>query len=273
MSTSDKIAKAYLAMKKPKRYPSLFGSFGSHSTEVIQEAIESHHSYVMDDKYYDTVEEDRVHDAHKLHDDLNESVSKYTKRSREVNGMLHGHYNDEPHDRSHVDHAKEVEQSLNKNVAHEHFHVFTGLPHSPFKRTAVVAGNHMVHMPAFTSTTTDFRKSLIFAQRDDTTKHNASVHSGKVEPMAYHVLKIHVHPGVSIASVRHVAHYSKENEMLMNRGYDMKIDPVPTRVHHESQAPLYVWNAYPVARRPRDVSVDTGKKTESPVRLGIKTQS
>ena len=271
---SDKIAKAYIAMKKPKRFPSLFGCFGSHSDESLTEEIQSSHSYVMDDRYHsDEAYEDHIHETHKLHDDLNDSVSKYTRKSYFVNSMLHHHYNDKIHDRDHVDHAKEIEQSLNKNVSKEHFHVYTGLPHSPFKNVSTVAGNHMVHMPAFTSTTTNFRKALIFSQRDDTTKHDAAVHSGRVEPMASHVLKIHVHPGTSIASVRHIAHYSKENEMLLNRGYDMRIDPVPTKVHHESDMPLYVWNAYPVARRPRNIDINTAKEENAPVRLGLKIQS
>ncbi len=284
---SDKIAKAYIAMKKPKRFPSLQTSFGKHSEKVeekpqskeeekkpLKEAIPFSNSYVMDDKNFDDAHTDSIHEKHKLHDDIDGLVEQYTHTSRDINSALHQHYNSEPHDREQIEVAKKIETALNKNVAQEHFHVYTGIHHSPFKNIATVGGNHMVHLPAFTSTTTHFRKAMIFSNVDKTTKHNPAIHSGDVEPMANHVLKLHIHPGVSIASVRHIAKYKGEHELVMNRGYDLKIDPVPTRIHHEADRPVYVWNAYPVERRGRNLNIDTGKDANpEPVRLGSKLQS
>ncbi len=287
---SDKIAKAYIAMKRPKRFPSLQTSFGEHSKKQeeppkepeskeddkkpLKEAIASSTTYVMDDKNYDDDHTDHIHESNKLHDDVDGLVEQYTHNSRDINSALHKHYNSDPHDRDQIEIAKKIEKALDKNVAKEHFHVYTGVHHSPFKNVATVGGNHMVHLPAFTSTSSHFRKAMIFTNRDDTTKHDPAVHSGHIEPMSNHVLKIHIHPGVSIASVRHIAKWKSENELIMNRGYDLRIDPVPTRVHHESDKPLYVWNAYPVERRGRNLNIDTGKDAnQEPVRLGSKLQS
>lgn len=251
---TDKIAKAYMAMKRPKLYPALQTVFGKHSAP-LEEAITVSHSYVMDDPLHDTKERDRLHKDHSIHmdEDALKDIRGYTTLSFMVNSALHKHYNDgEIFDHESIGKAKNIEKILDKHEAKENFHVYTGLRHSPFKAIANVNGNHMVHLPAFTSTSTSFRKASSFSAVDKDTKHDANVHGGIVEPMAKHVLKIHVHPGVSIASVRDLSENKHEHEMLMNRGYDLKIDPSPVKAKHEGgSSELYVWNAYPVSRKVR----------------------
>jgi hypothetical protein len=250
----DKIGKAYMAMKRPKKYPTLETVFGSHSRESLTEDTQRIDQYADTDHYADYKKEDSIHEKHKLtgaSDDVSNSFVSYTKDSYHINKTLHKHYGGEElnqHDTKQIPHIKNISGHLDKHLATEHFHVFTGVKHSPFKNIANVNGNHMVHLPSFTSTTTNVKKAVSFSMEDHETKHDPNVHSGDIDKSARHVLKIHVHPGVSIASVRHLSTNSHEEEMLMNRGYNLNIDPKPTKIEG-SKFNVYVWNAYPVSRR------------------------
>ena len=264
----DKVARAYLAMRAPQRYPAIHTSFGKHSqmSETLSEDIFVDTHYSEREKYAaNSKEAERIHSLHSEIKD-GHAISHYVLNSLPINSALHEHYGKTFNPDLDVsgwdgldkvstplDKAKELDTQLQGHVAKEDFHTYTGLFYSPFKHAIDEQGNHMVHMPAFTSTSTSFKKALTFSESDHTTKHEPLKHGGQIKSGARHVLKLNIPKGTQIASVKHLSRNPDEDEFLMNRGYDIAINPTPIMASGESNVPVYVWSATPTKRRPKPI--------------------
>jgi hypothetical protein len=263
---TDKIARAYLAMQRPKHYPVLDTLFGGHSAKKIEEVFVSK-TYSVDDPYSRTPElADRLHSDNKA--TSVRELREYSIHSTPINSALRKHHAD-PKQFNELLHAtstdwgarssdplmtsKAIDQHLSDHEASENFHLYTGIPHSPFRVAAVDSGNHVAHLPAFTSATTKFQKAMSFAEPDHETKHDKNLHGGLIEPGALHILKLNVNKGDSVASIRHFSANPEEDEMLVNRGYDITIHPRPVKASGETNRPVYVWSATLGRRRPRPI--------------------
>ena len=200
----------------------------------------------------------------KKHDDLHEehtaeptsSLREYTSFSFPVNSAMHNYSNTgtvKPSQKQDVELAKKIENDLTPYQAKKPFTVYTGLRYSPFKAATNIGGYFHAHMPSFVSTSTDLHTAEFFAAHDHDTEHNPSLHHGDIEPGSKHVLKIHVVPGTNIASVKKFSKYESENEMLLNRGYNVMINPRPTYLPPKGQglSPTYMWDTWVTRRTPR----------------------
>ena len=200
----------------------------------------------------------------KQHDDLhNENaisptpdLEKYVGFSRPINNALHEHSQTGAVRKINIpdiESAKQIESDLSGAIANKNFTVYTGLKHSPFHSSVNIGGYHHAHMPAFVSTSTHLNTAEFFAGYDRETNHNPAIHGGEIENGAKHVLKLHITPGANIGSVKNFAKYDTENEMLLNRGYNVMVNPRPTRLEKAPMAlaPTYVWDAWLTRRTPK----------------------
>ena len=262
---TDKIASAYLAMRRPKRFPVLNTVFGTHSNKQLDEVFIMK-EYSQNDPYTKSPElADKVHAQNKMKEELRE-VREYSIHSTAINSALHENHAGQSFDPELAKHAyswqrpvnaplqtaKSIDSYLTEHKSPEAVHVYTGLQHSPFKNPHIDGGNFVAHLPAFTSSSTNFKKALGFSSVDNETKHDKTVHGGAVEN-GYHVLKIHAPAGTELASIRHMSANPEEDEMLINRGYDITINPRPVLASGESNRPVYVWSASLTKRRPKPI--------------------
>ena len=197
---------------------------------------------------------DELHEQHAA--EATDPLREYTGFSFPVNSALHGHSQTgqiKPTQVQDIELAKKIENDLMPYQAKKPFTVYTGLRYSPFKSAMNIGGYFHAHMPSFVSTSTDLHTAEFFAAHDHDTEHDQSLHHGSIEPSAKHVLKIHVTPGTNIASVKNFSRYDSENEMLLNRGYNVMVNPRPTYLPPKGQGlgPTYVWDTWVTRRTPR----------------------
>lgn len=218
-------------------------SFGSHSQESVNEAARDH--------VHLAAEQERIHEKvaplheSKLSSRELASVVDYTDDSSDLNKSLyeHSHRAKVPEDKI-VEHSNALESALSKHKTTEPTHVFTGLRRSPAEHFA--AGAHdkptRVHVPAFISASTTLNKARTFATE---VSHRNDAHHG-ISGMAQHMLKIHMPAGTSAASMKSHSFIPGENEILLNRGHHLEIDPHPEHLGSD----MHLWNARVVEHKP-----------------------
>lgn len=197
---------------------------------------------------------DKLHEDHAAEE--TPALKEYTSFSRFVNSALHNHSQGKPLTKAtskDLADAGKIEEDLSPYTAKQAFHVYTGVAKSPIASAVSIGGYLHAHLPAFASTSTDLSTAEFFAAHDHTTEHNQFSHHGHIMSGAKHVLRIHVVPGTNIASVKHFAKYQSENEMLLNRGYNVMINPRPTylppKVHGTSAT--YMWDTWLTHKTPK----------------------
>lgn len=139
--------------------------------------------------------------------------------------------------------------------------LYTGLPESP-ATTAGFAWNStrekkLIHFPAYTSTTTDFDKSIYFTNKDKTSVHHESDHHGIILPGARHVLQLNfsdrIHHATSLYG-NSALNMDHEREILLGRGHEFILHPRPTKLTDGGYAdPIYVWKATPGIKKPTEL--------------------
>lgn len=244
--------------EKKSELPTMETSMGKHSVEPKKKVNESwdddddtysHHDEDSPPDFPHHSKEDQDHIHHHVTAEKDKSITKheklaiheYTKHSTGLADALHkNHKRKTPMDAGNHAHAAALTKVLSKQSTKEDTHVYTGLKHSPSEHFKDKDQKHAeVHLPAFTSTTTNPRTAHAFA---DDVKHNNDKHHGVQhnEYGATHILKIHVPKGTQAMSVRKHSNEPTEHEVLLNRGHNIKISRNPRHIG----GGVHIWDAH-----------------------------
>jgi len=145
--------------------------------------------------------------------------------------------------KSHVDNIKSV---LLPETKVDDLKLYTGVKVSP-AATAGVEWNStrpvkILHLPAFTSTSTNFDVATQFTEPDEESVHHESDHHDVIESGATHILQLHfphtIHHAASMID-HGVGH---EEEVLLGPNHSFELHPRPTKVDGPL-GPVYVWKA------------------------------
>lgn len=247
-----KTFKEYL--KSKNKYPSLETCFGSHS--VDPSTLEEEFDRVHIPEYSDAMTE-RVHkvvapiNVSSLSTPEYDAVKSYTARSYMTNDFLHktatGNKINEPET---SDKIKNIDSALDKHPTNVATSVFTGLKHSPTKLFPVIGDENpdhiMVHLPAYTSTSTSYGAARNFA---NPVAHENDADFG-IEPGRHrHILKLHLPKGTPAMSVMGHTHFENEKEILVGRGHNVKINTKP-EINVDG---VHIWHGTIVSRTPHEV--------------------
>jgi hypothetical protein len=132
--------------------------------------------------------------------------------------------------------------------------LYTGLSESPVTTAGFewnsTRSKKLIHLPAFTSSSTSPTKSVEFATVDNHSIHHESDHHGVITPGSRHLIQMEFdHRIHGAASVLDHARNSHEKEVLLGRGHEFILHPRPTLVHGYNH-PVYVWRATEGIRTP-----------------------
>lgn len=194
----------------------------------------------------------RVHELLAIKGQLNHRVihslshysgSGYDKINQALwHSYLHG--SEVPSDvRSHSDNILSV---MHKEVHVGGLKLYTGVKESPATSAGLEWNStrpiKLLHLPAFTSTSTSFDIAESFSSPDVTSEHHESDHHGTIEAGASHILELHypnkIHRAASIVDYSGAKH---EEEVLLGPNHTFELHPRPTRIEH--RGPVYVWKA------------------------------
>ncbi len=240
-------------------------SMGKHSEKKEEKKVNESHDH--DDDYGDDSDdyaapslpehskEDQDHIHHHVAAEKAKSLTKnektaiheYTKNSTGLADALHkNHKRKKPMDAGNHEHATVLTKALNKQKTREDMHVYTGLKSSPAEHFKHSEQTHAdVHLPAFTSTTTNPKTAHAFT--DDTKHANDKHHGVKHNDFgATHILRLHVPEGTSAMSVRKHSNQPTEHEVLLNRGHNIRINRHP----HHMGGNTYMWDAHVTGHTP-----------------------
>lgn len=244
------------SLKKTQTYPVMGTSFGQHSLpkKKIDEATKKLHIEAEP-----SVEQHQhAHTSaapmpeNKLSSNETDSVKEYTDESRGINGMLHKHAKGyDISTGSNVDNkkiVKHLDAALRRQSTTEDMHVYTGLKSSPSKyfKDRKSTAPIVVHLPAFTSTSTSPKTAQGFSEgTSDLRDEDHGIDDGG----GSHFLKIHLPKGTKAGSVKGHSFVPEENEILLHRGHNIEIDHKPTKMANDS----YMWHAKIVSHKPVDI--------------------
>lgn len=228
------------------------------------------HEFIKEDNQYDPPEyfgykekiADKLHQLEQLPRDT--TLEKYTDSlASEINDLLHRAFRDNNISKGDRDFLlKKVEKldaALKAKKIKKDLILYTGIPHSPSRAWAEYKQDPTkpirVHLPAYTSTTTDFGVARDFARYDkfDSTIHpviNGDHSIKNTIVFGGHVLEIHVPRGLPGGSVKDISYHKEEDEFVLPRGLIVEIDPMPVRYEN---ANCYIWQARVVGYRPVQV--------------------
>jgi len=175
------------------------------------------------------------------------AIHSYTKDSSKLADALHkNHKRKTGMSAEHHAHAETLTKALNKQSTKEDTHVYTGLKSSPaehFKHKDQIHAD--VHLPAFTSTTTNPKTAHAFT--DDTTHANDKHHGVKHNDFgAQHILHIHLPKGSKAMSVRAHSDQPTEHEVLLQRGANIRINRHP----RHAGGNVHIWDAHLTGHEP-----------------------
>lgn len=196
-------------------------------------------------RYQEIIESAREHGLNKLDikpDDprynlYTKVINQYTGAdSRTIANTLHNMYRNRKFKPDQF--TKEQIQMLD-DVMYNHplktnLTVYHGLRETPlriwFNYKVPLNKSVIVHMPAFTSTSTDTRKAQSFARADYDMYARLEILGNqklKVLGSKYNVLKIPVPAGTPGLSVKNHSNFKHEDEILLGRGVNLQINPNP----------------------------------------------
>ena len=193
-------------------------------------------------------------------DPMYKLLYKYTGSGSNVwNNILHRHYRQQRHGKSQFDKISQIDQYLQQFPLRQNLKVYTGIPESPSrvweKYNADVKRPVRVHLPAFTSTTTNYTIAYVNFAREDriSPRDHPARNVNSVSFPVYkgmHILHITVPKGYPALSMVDVSQYGdEEEEILLPRGLDIEIDPRPYIKPTPGQ-PGIIWFAKVVGHNP-----------------------
>lgn len=231
-------------------------------------------------KHYSPSQAWEIHNKEELWDPDNplkkQSIGKYTGgQGAKWNDFLHRHYrglSKEKDFEKYQQHIADVDATLSKNTFKKDYVLYTGLKESP--ADAFDLYNHPrtkpipVHLPAYTSTTTDWMVAKEFTRATGGVgarqQHKLLSPTGRqlkkhpdFNKRSVDILRIFVPAGTTGGSVSAISKYHEEYEILLPRGLDIIISPKP-QVIDEYAKVIYLWNAKVIGHRPQPIKI--GKK-------------
>jgi hypothetical protein len=191
-----------------------------------------------------------------------EYAQDYTGGSYDINDYLHRQYRKQAKPKELKEFLKKI-QALDRLLANhklpQQIVVYTGLKQSPSEAWetygADVSKPIRLHLPAYTSTTTQLRTALQRVE-DEVVQVPRARHkprnkdAPKDDDWGSQVLMISLPAGTPAASVRKVSEYPDENEILLPRGMDIEINPRPTVLKGGD----YVWHAQALGHSPVQIA-------------------
>jgi hypothetical protein len=233
-------------------------------------------------KHYSSKEQDKIHKTEELPYDWKnqQSIWKYTgSAGPKWNNFLHRHYRGLSRGADLKKYSKnisQVDRELARNVFKRDYTLYTGLRESPalaYKLYKQPTDQPLtVHLPAYTSTTTEWAIAFQFARDQgswdpsDISGHKVLDARGKkIKKMSPNngrnvpkkpeidILRIFVPAGTTGGSVSQLS-MNGEAEILLPRGLDIIISPRPHIVDHYGYR-ILVWNARVVGHNPQPVEV------------------
>lgn len=228
-----------LSEKKERIYV-LKTQFGKHSVEKkkpLKEEIEKRP--LMGDK------------IHSYEPNLGPKESKaildYTDDSSDLNHRLHQNYNGlsipEKIIKDHIRYIDQVFSNKENHVGKDHI-VYTGLPESPeriFQKEKKLTGKRpshvIVHLPAYTSASTEKDKAHGFAKNDSRIGAAGTKNALKIHVSAHH-------PSMSIQGHSWVP---EEKEVLLHRGTRLKIYDDPRK---DELTGVHQWRSEVIGHHP-----------------------
>lgn len=184
--------------------------------------------------------------------------------SKNLNNLLHTHYRNNKFKDTFFKDIGQLDNYLTQFKLEENLKVYTGIPESPAriwsKYNADPTQPVRVHLPAYTSTTTNYNTAFInFAKVDNVGLKNHPPRNiqptttkkiqGVVVYPGYQILHITVPKGYPALSLKKVTQYKDEEEILLPRGLDVEIDPRPYIKPTPGQ-PGIIWFAKVVGHNP-----------------------
>lgn len=196
----------------------------------------------------DESEASRIHSLLEI-PKINNSVDHYTgSGSVDINNAMWEHWKNETPIPNHIQsHINKINSVLKPETSIPGFKLYSGVRESPIVAAGVewnsTRPKKILHLPAFTSATTNFNTAAFFTDVDETSVHHASDHHGIVLPNSRHVIQFNFGNTIKNAAslVKHsgAAH---EEEVLLGGGHVFELHPRPTHVGGFDD-PLYVWKA------------------------------
>lgn len=241
---------------------SLETCFGKHSIgkaslvseDIIPTKKTSYEKYAPKDNdlIHNKIASGNAHD-----EDEEDAITDYSDDSRPLNSMLHMH--DKGHDISgrknaaYHDNVEKLDKILSRHQTTEDMTVFTGLKSTPARHFKSEGDKPekttRVHLPAYTSTSSQLRSAHPFAE--PTMHYKDERHGVEYDENdeARHVLKIHVPKGTNAMSIKKYSFCPEEDEVLLHRGHDIEIHHKPERLDRNT----YIWHAKIVGHNPKKV--------------------
>lgn len=202
-------------------------------------------------------------------------VQDYSEGSFDLNNYLHRHYRNKtkPKDiKQHLLHIQAMDRALAKHKLKEKIVVYTGLIESPANAWKIhgadITKPIRLHLPAYTSTTTNLRIAVNHADDHDINsgrdlphvpadRHKPRNKDAPKDEFGTQILMLVLPAGSPAASIKNVSEWEAENEILLPRGANIEIDPRPTVTRNR----VYIWHARVLGYSPVLVSTPAGKKS------------
>ncbi len=158
---------------------------------------------------------------------------------------LHGYNSIPAKFKRHIDNINSV---LKPSTTVGHLKLYTGLQTSPADLGAMEWNStrpiKLMHLPAFTSTTTNFNVAARFSIPVGKTQHHESDHHGIILPNSRHILELNFHDNIHQAgSIMNHSAAPHEEEILLGPNHSFELHPRPTKIQGYTDDPLYVWKA------------------------------
>lgn len=236
--------------RKPICIETVFGSHSIPNAGIAMETAMGKHSLGKQEDITESVKpepikRDEWHDI--AHETLKHELTKpgfdairgYTDDSQELNSALWRHHGRGIEVAPNLKkEAKSLDKVFDKVESPNGVHVYTGLKQTPsiaFAKARDHTKPLTVHLPGFTSASTDHRVAAEFAHD---TSHWADDEHGIEPEMHKHILKIYVPKGSKAMSVRDYSFVPHEREVLLHRGANVTIHHVPTKIGEN----VYMWH-------------------------------
>jgi len=149
-----------------------------------------------------------------------------------------------------VDSIHHLDSALSKQSTKHDTVVYTGIPYSPVKHFHSPNRGVKVHLPAFTSTSSDKVVAYGFSKHSNDPFDEDHGVTHDENNGSRHILKIHMPKGTHAMSMVDHAFIPEEHEVLLHRGYNIGIHPKP---EYDKELGAHVWTAKILSHDPEEI--------------------
>jgi len=190
--------------------------------------------------------------------DLDYAVD-YSGESRGINHFLHQHYRNNLPKKQTWNSSKNIgalDRLIGNHRLKSQLVVYSGVKESPadawLKYKADVTKPIRLHLPAYTSTTTNIERAYEFSDHDTVSRqrHQPRNKDAPADDFGVQVLMITIPPGNPAASLKKISEWPHENEIILPRGLDIEIDPRPTILKNKA----HIWHTQVVGHNPVQIA-------------------